>query len=87
VDIYASMDHISPLREANAHSITAKYSMETASAREAGCFTTVSEITALEAKNFLGRYPDVITPNGLDIEQIPIWSRIAVGHELPRCGS
>lgn len=71
VDIYASMDHISPLREANAHSITAKYSMETAAAREAGCFTTVSEITALEAKNFLGRYPDVITPNGLDIEQIP----------------
>jgi phosphorylase/glycogen(starch) synthase len=71
VDIYASMDHISPLREANAYNITAKYSMELATAREAGCFTTVSEITALEAKNFLGRYPDIITPNGLDMEQIP----------------
>jgi len=71
VDIYASMEHISPLREANANNITAKYSMEVATAREAGCFTTVSEITALEAKNFLGRYPDLITPNGLDMEQIP----------------
>ncbi|WP_367359847.1 alpha-glucan family phosphorylase [Syntrophus sp. (in: bacteria)] len=71
MDIYASMDHISPLREANTHNITAKYSMEVATAREAGCLTTVSEITALEAKNFLGRYPDIITPNGLDMEQIP----------------
>ncbi|SEM20431.1 Glycogen synthase [Syntrophus gentianae] len=71
MDIYASMDHISPMREANAHNITAKYSMEAAAAREAGCLTTVSDITALEAKNFLGRYPEMITPNGLDVEQIP----------------
>ena len=61
VDIYTAMEHISPQREASAHNITAKYSMEMASAREADCFTTVSEITATEAKNFLGRSPDVIT--------------------------
>ena len=71
MDIYTAMDHISPQREASAHNITAKCSMETASAREADCFTTVSEITAPEAKNFLGRTPDLITPNGLDIENIP----------------
>jgi phosphorylase/glycogen(starch) synthase len=70
-DIYTAMDHISPQREAGAHNITAKYSLETASAREADCFTTVSEITAREAKNFLGRMPDLITPNGLDMENIP----------------
>ncbi len=69
-DIYTAMDHISPQREASAHNITAKCSMESASAREADCFTTVSEITAQEAKNFLGRAPDLITPNGLDIENI-----------------
>jgi phosphorylase/glycogen(starch) synthase len=45
MDIYTAMDHISPQREASAHNITAKCSMETASAREADCFTTVSEIT------------------------------------------
>jgi phosphorylase/glycogen(starch) synthase len=71
MDIYTSMDHISPQREASAHNITAKCSLETASAREADCFTTVSEITGEEAKNFLGRAPDLITPNGLDIENIP----------------
>jgi len=71
MDIYTAMDHISPQREAGAHNITAKCSMETASAREADCFTTVSEITASEAKNFLGRTPDLITPNGLDVENIP----------------
>jgi glycogen phosphorylase/synthase len=71
MDIYTAMEHISPQREASAHNITAKCSMETASAREADCFTTVSEITATEAKNFLGRSPDLITPNGLDMENIP----------------
>ncbi|MDX9820974.1 MAG: alpha-glucan family phosphorylase [Syntrophales bacterium] len=71
VDIYTDMERISPKREASTHNITAKYSMETVSAREADCFTTVSEITAVEAKNFLGRAPDVITTNGLDMEHIP----------------
>jgi len=71
VDIYMDMENISPQREANNHGITAKYSMEASAAREADCFTTVSEITASEAKNFLGRKPDVITPNGLDMEHIP----------------
>ncbi|MGZ6238043.1 MAG: alpha-glucan family phosphorylase, partial [Syntrophales bacterium] len=71
VDIYTDMDNISPLAEASAHNIKAKYSMEVASTREADCFTTVSEITAAEAKNFLGRYPDIITPNGLDVDHIP----------------
>lgn len=71
MDIYTAMDHISPQREASTHNITAKYSLEAASAREADCFTTVSDITASEAKNFLGRAPDLITPNGLDMEKIP----------------
>lgn len=71
MDIYAEMENISPLREASTQNVAAKYSMEVAAAREADCFTTVSEITAIEAKNFLGRAPDVVTSNGLDIEHIP----------------
>ena len=71
MDIYAMMEHIAPQREASAHNIAAKYSLEAATAREADCFTTVSEITASEAKNFLGRDPDWITPNGLDMSTIP----------------
>jgi len=71
MDIYAEMEHISPQREAAAHNCAARYSLEAACAREADCLTTVSDITALEAKNFLGRSPDVVTPNGIDVASIP----------------
>ncbi|MCX7982542.1 MAG: alpha-glucan family phosphorylase [Syntrophales bacterium] len=71
VDIYGIMDNIAPQREASIHNVSAKYSLEMTAAREADCLTTVSSITAVEVKNFLGREPDVITPNGLDLEKIP----------------
>ncbi len=71
MDIYLNMEYLSPQREAGAHNITAKCSLEAAAAREADCFTTVSSIMAAEAKNFLGREADIITPNGLDLERSP----------------
>ena len=73
--IYKQMPQINPKHEAGAYNITAKCSMETASAREADCFTTVSRITADEAGVFLGRTPDVLTLNGLDLRVIPDYSR------------
>lgn len=74
VDIYRQMEQISPQREVHAHNIVAKFSMECAAARESDCFTTVSDITAIEARSFLGRTPDVITTNGLDMRNIPDFS-------------
>lgn len=74
VDIYSKMSSISPAQEAAAYNITAKCSMESVSAREADMFTTVSRITADEAAVFLGRVPDVITTNGLDLRTIPDYS-------------
>lgn len=71
VDIYRQMETLSPPREASTHNIVAKCSMESASARESDCFTTVSDITAIEARSFLGRAPDVVTTNGLDLRHIP----------------
>lgn len=70
VDIYARMSEISPSQEAYRYNVTAKCSMETVSAREADVFTTVSGITAEEARVFLGRTPDIITDNGLDLSAI-----------------
>ncbi len=70
-DIYKQMNKINPVQEAANFNITAKYSMEKIAAREADCFTTVSEITALEASAFLARTPDVLTVNGLDLRVIP----------------
>ncbi len=70
-DIYKQMHKINPVREAANHNITAKCSMEKIAAREADCFTTVSQITATEASAFLARTPDVVTLNGLDMRVIP----------------
>ncbi len=74
MDIYKNMRKINPSAEADNHNITAKCSMEAISAREADCFTTVSNITAEEATAFLGRTPNVITTNGLDMRVIPDYS-------------
>lgn len=73
-DIYSNIRSINPAQEAAAQNITAKWSMESASAREADAFTTVSPITGEESTVFLGRSPDVITVNGLDMRVIPDFS-------------
>ena len=73
-DIYSNMRTINPANEAASLNITAKWSMESASAREADAFTTVSPITGEESVVFLGRQPDVITTNGLDLRVIPDYS-------------
>lgn len=75
VNIYRQMTRINPRQEAAKHNITAKCSMESISARQADCFTTVSHITADEATAFLGRTPDIVTPNGLDMRVIPDYSK------------
>jgi len=48
--------------------VRAKHSLESTAAREADSFTTVSGITAREAATLLGREPDPVTPNGMDLE-------------------
>ncbi len=73
-DIYAEMDQLNAAKEATKCNITAKFSMECVSAREADCFTTVSDLTAHEAAAFLGRRPDFVTPNGLSLDTIPDYS-------------
>ncbi|MDR2820323.1 MAG: alpha-glucan family phosphorylase [Desulfovibrio sp.] len=73
-DIYSNMRSINPAIEAAAQNITAKWSMESVSAREADAFTTVSHITGDESTIFLGKQPNVITVNGLDLRIIPDFS-------------
>lgn len=74
MDIYRKMETIDPFRAAAEHMITAKCAMERTAAREADCFTTVSRITADESVAFLGREPDIVTPNGLDMNAVPDFS-------------
>lgn len=73
-NIYAEMSQIDPTKEARNYNVMAKCSMETVSAREADCFTTVSDLTANEAAAFLRCRPTVVTPNGLSLTTIPDYS-------------
>ena len=74
-DIYASLDEIDPIPQAKRHNISAKYSMESACAREADCFTTVSGLTAREAAALLGIDPHIVTLNGFNVDGIPDYSQ------------
>ncbi|MCI2121426.1 MAG: alpha-glucan family phosphorylase [Bacteroidales bacterium] len=46
--------------------VVSRHSIEKKSAENADVFTTVSDITALECKQFLGRAVDIVTPNGFE---------------------
>lgn len=71
LDIYGSYKVQDPDAEARTHGVAAKHSMEKASAREADCFTTVSQITALECESMLHLDADHVLPNGFNLEDLP----------------
>lgn len=48
-----------------------KHSLEKAAAWNADCFTTVSDVTAREAAQLLEKKPDVVTPNGFELNFVP----------------
>lgn len=59
--------------------VEAKHSLEKAAAWNADCFTTVSEVTARECEQLLGKRPDVVTPNGFEPSFVPEsekWTRL-----------
>lgn len=51
--------------------VVSKQSLEKITAREADCYTTVSEITAKECAQFHGKAVDIVTPNGFENSFIP----------------
>ncbi|CEG13235.1 putative Glycogen (Starch) synthase [groundwater metagenome] len=58
-----------PVEESKKFGIADKHTMEIASATNADVFSTVSEVTGKEARYFFHKKPDIILPNGIDIEQ------------------
>ncbi len=68
-DFYAKIDHINADHAAGHYNIYARYCIERGAADQADVFTTVSDVTALEAEKLLCRRPDVVTPNGLNINK------------------
>ncbi|HUO08361.1 MAG TPA: glycosyltransferase [Phycisphaerae bacterium] len=68
-DFYNKLPWINPDHAAGHYNIYARYSIERGSTHCSDVFTTVSDITGLEAEKLLGRRPDMVTPNGLNIHK------------------
>ena len=74
-NFYDVLDTFDWHKEAVHYGIEAQASFERAAAQKADVLTTVSDITAKECVAFLGRIPELILPNGLNIQ------RFAAMHE------
>jgi len=83
-ELYEIFDKINPEKKAYEYGIQAKYLTEKQSALNADVFTTVSEITAIEAEHLLGKKPDVLLPNGLDLKKFPTFEEASIKHRLYR---
>jgi glycogen synthase len=73
---YEHLPFVDPDAEAQKYLIYPRFQIERAAAHACVVFTTVSEVTGVEAEKLLGRKPDVIVPNGLNIQ------RFAALHEF-----
>lgn len=79
-DLYGNLDTLDPHAKAYEVGVQDKYLTEKACANEAHVFTTVSEITGLEAEKLLGRKPDVLVLNGFDLERFPTIEETSIKH-------
>ncbi|MCC8174354.1 MAG: alpha-glucan family phosphorylase [Odoribacter sp.] len=64
--LYSELENYVPEELARRFNVVSKQSLEKTAARNADCFTTVSDITALECAHFLGKQVDIVTPNGFE---------------------
>lgn len=82
--LYEHILDIDTAKEAYHYGVAAKHLTEKAAATHANVLTTVSEITAKEVEHFLGRKPDILLPNGLDLKKYPTMEEIALKHQTYR---
>ncbi|MFK7969238.1 MAG: glycosyltransferase [Bacteroidia bacterium] len=75
-EFYANLPFYDWQKEAKHFNIEAEANFERAAAHGAHVFTTVSEVTGRECQPLLGRKPDVILPNGFNI------NRFVAAHEI-----
>lgn len=68
-DFYNNLDKFALDKEAGDRGIYHRYCMERAAVHCAHVFTTVSDITGYEAEFLLRRKPDIVTPNGLNVQK------------------
>ena len=81
MDFYKKLHTYDWEAEASRFGILPQAKIERATSAASDCFTTVSEVTALECKHLLGKEPDVVTPNGLNITRYVAYHEVHNRHE------
>ncbi|CAG9532144.1 unnamed protein product [Cercopithifilaria johnstoni] len=66
-DLYNNLNRFNLDEEAGKRNIYHQYCIERAACHMAHVFTTVSEITGIEAEHLIHQKPDIVTPNGLNV--------------------
>jgi glycogen synthase len=80
----AFYDHLPFLdgdKEAKNFNVQSQHMIEKAAAHGSHVFTTVSDVTALECTHLLGRTPDMLLPNGLNIRRFTATHEFQTLHE------
>lgn len=84
IALYDTLKFINADERAREFNVTARHSLEKCSAVNCDVFTTVSEITAQECAQFLGREVDIVTPNGFENSFTPQEEEFASFEERAR---
>lgn len=84
VNFWDLLTTIDPDKEALKFGIEAKHQIEKIVAKYANFFTVVSNILALEVEYILGRKPDFILPNGINLNKFPTIEEISFFHKKNR---
>lgn len=69
--LYGQMPNYNGDQMAGELNMQSKHSLEKTAAHQADCFTTVSDITAIECEQLLELRPHVVTPNGFESNFVP----------------
>lgn len=82
INLYSDLKSIDADKAAYTYKVATKHQTEKQCAQNSDVFTTVSEITGMEAEHFFGRKPDVLLPNGLDMTKFPTFEEATLKHRL-----
>lgn len=83
-DLYAMLPTLDPSEWAYRLGVQDKHTAEVACAKHADVFTTVSEITGIEAERLLGKKPDVLLFNGFHTDRFPTFEETSIRHVKSR---
>ena len=82
--LYSQLTNYNGDQMARELNMEAKHSLEKQTAWHVDCFTTVSELTAIECRQLLEKSPDIVTPNGFEFHFVPLGEEAEAKRKIAR---